>query len=112
MDQDPIVAAVVAKFRTRSAIGMVEYGVPLSRTDLTVRDWLLHLQGEMMDGTHYIERLLQGDTVIPLEEMEKRMRVRTPGSDENHAGKLSRRVPAWLRAVLQKRLGRFEKPKV
>lgn len=55
--EDSIVAAVIAKFAERSALGRKKYGVTLDRTDLTTRDWIRHTQEELMDAILYLERL-------------------------------------------------------
>ena len=56
---DPIVKLVRDKFQIRSDIGLLKYGVGLDRTDLSTKDWLKHLQEELMDACCYIEVLLQ-----------------------------------------------------
>lgn len=56
---DPIVERVRQKLLERSQTGLQKYGVGLDRTDLTTREWLLHLQEELLDAAGYIERLLQ-----------------------------------------------------
>lgn len=59
MKKDPVVERVVKKLRHRSKVGIKKYGVGLDRTDLTRREWLVHLQQELMDAVNYIERELQ-----------------------------------------------------
>lgn len=54
---DPIVEAVVEKFRSRSQAGIAKYGTTLDRKDLTLADWLNHLHEELMDAVLYIERV-------------------------------------------------------
>lgn len=55
---DHIVEAVKRKLDERAARGLLKYGVDLTRTDLSEREWLVHLQEELLDGANYIERLL------------------------------------------------------
>lgn len=55
---DPNVEAVRAKLAQRSAVGIAKYGCDTTRSDLSQRDWLLHLQEELMDAAVYVERLL------------------------------------------------------
>ncbi len=55
---DKHVEAVVAKLRSRSEVGLKKYGVTTKRTDLTTKEWLTHLQEELMDACNYIEVLL------------------------------------------------------
>lgn len=54
---DSIVEAVIAKFQQRSEIGINKYGKTLDRTDLNYKDWLNHIQEELMDAILYCERL-------------------------------------------------------
>jgi len=55
--QDPIVIKVLAKYSERSQLGIQKYGRTLDRDDLSLTDWLNHLQEELMDATLYIEKL-------------------------------------------------------
>ena len=54
---DSIVEAVIAKFQHRSEVGINKYGKTLDRTDLNYKDWLNHIQEELMDAILYCERL-------------------------------------------------------
>ena len=54
---DSIVEAVIAKFKKRSEVGINKYGKTLDRTDLNYKDWLNHIQEELMDAILYCERL-------------------------------------------------------
>jgi hypothetical protein len=54
---DSIVESVVAKFKQRSEVGINKYGKTLDRTDLNYKDWLNHIQEELMDAILYCERL-------------------------------------------------------
>lgn len=56
---DPIVEAVVARLRERSETGKKKYGTDLTRTDLSHKQWLRHLQEELLDAANYIEKLIQ-----------------------------------------------------
>lgn len=49
---------VCEKIQVRAEIGLQKYGVTLERTDLTKKEWLVHIQEELMDACGYIERLL------------------------------------------------------
>lgn len=53
---DNIVKSVLTKYVNRSMIGFRKYGKTLDRDDLSVVEWLTHLQEELMDATLYIER--------------------------------------------------------
>jgi hypothetical protein len=55
--KDTIVESVIEQFKQRSELGINKYGVTLDRDDLTMLEWLKHLQEELMDATLYIEKL-------------------------------------------------------
>ena len=55
--KDSIVESVIDQFKDRSNVGIKKYGVTLDRNDLTMLEWLIHLQQELMDATLYIEKL-------------------------------------------------------
>jgi len=55
---DRNVEAVCSKHRIRAEKGLQKYGVDTTRTDLSLTDWLVHLQEELMDAAVYAERLL------------------------------------------------------
>ena len=54
---DSIVESVITKFQQRSELGINKYGKTLDRTDLNYKDWLNHIQEELMDAILYCERL-------------------------------------------------------
>lgn len=55
--KDKYVQAVKEKFEERSQTGIRKYNTTLERNDLSLLEWLNHLQEELMDATLYIERL-------------------------------------------------------
>jgi hypothetical protein len=55
--QDKIVEQVVNSFSERSRVGIEKYGTTLDRDDLSLLQWLTHLQEELMDATLYIQKL-------------------------------------------------------
>jgi hypothetical protein len=55
--KDQVVLSVMAKYAERSNKGLRKYGTTLDREDLTIYDWLNHLQEELMDATLYLERI-------------------------------------------------------
>lgn len=55
--KDKIVEQVKEKFSERSETGIAKYGTTLERGDLSLLDWLSHLQEELMDATLYIQKL-------------------------------------------------------
>jgi hypothetical protein len=58
---DSINQRVSDKLLKRAEMGRSKYGVTMDRNDLKYRDWLLHLQEELLDGAVYIEKLLHGN---------------------------------------------------
>lgn len=67
---DKIVHQLIIKYLNRSYEGQKKYGTTLDRNDLMLRDWMQHLQEELMDASLYIEKLM---TVIDqLEESESK----------------------------------------
>ncbi len=57
MEKDSIVEQVVDNFNERSRVGIEKYGTTLDRDDLSLVQWLTHLQEELMDATLYIQKL-------------------------------------------------------
>jgi hypothetical protein len=55
--EDKIVEQVKENFTQRSQTGIAKYGTTLERGDLSLLDWLNHLQEELMDATLYIQKL-------------------------------------------------------
>ena len=56
---DKVTEAVVAQLRTRAEKGKLKYGTTMERDDLTLMQWLQHLQEELMDAAVYVEKLKQ-----------------------------------------------------
>ena len=56
---DSIVDTIIDKFITRAKFGKNKYGTDLDRTDLSVIDWITHVQEELHDGILYLEKLKQ-----------------------------------------------------
>ena len=54
---DKIVESVIDQFRTRAEAGKRKYGTTMERDDLTLMQWLQHLQEELMDAAVYVEKL-------------------------------------------------------
>jgi hypothetical protein len=54
---DAITEAVVVQLRTRAEKGKSKYGTTMERDDLTLMEWLQHLQEELMDAAVYVEKL-------------------------------------------------------
>jgi hypothetical protein len=56
-ERDTVVEQVVDKYNERSRVGIEKYGTTLDRDDLSLVQWLTHLQEELMDATLYIQKL-------------------------------------------------------
>ena len=56
-ESDRNVEEVVKQLRWRAGKGLLKYGVTTERKDLSVIEWLQHLQEELMDASVYIEKL-------------------------------------------------------
>ena len=56
---DSIVELVIGNYKTRANVGFTKYGTNLDRTDLNTKDWIEHLQQELMDAVLYLEKLKQ-----------------------------------------------------
>lgn len=65
--EDQIVKSVLAKYVERSNTGLKKYGTPLTRNDLTLEQWINHLQEELMDATLYLERIKKDITLLQVE---------------------------------------------
>tara|TARA_Y100000004_G_scaffold26316_1_gene26661 strand:+ start:517 stop:699 length:183 start_codon:yes stop_codon:yes gene_type:complete len=50
--------AVCEKIKARSDVGKKKYGVTMEEEILSMREWLIHLQEELMDAAVYVEKLL------------------------------------------------------
>ena len=59
--EDTIVKKVVDKYEERSAVGIKKYGTTLDRNDLELKEWIIHLQEELMDATLYLEKILKSN---------------------------------------------------
>lgn len=56
---DTVVDSIVDKFIDRAFVGKSKYNTNLDRQDLSLHEWLNHLQEELMDAVNYIEKLKQ-----------------------------------------------------
>ena len=55
---DIILAELIKKYEQRSEAGIEKYGTNLDRDDLLLRDWLIHLQEELMDASLYATKII------------------------------------------------------
>lgn len=53
---DPNVEALRDLLMQRSLVGFQKYGTTTARTDLSLRDWQLHLLEELLDAAVYLKR--------------------------------------------------------
>ena len=75
---DKIVHQLIIKYLNRSYEGQKKYGTTLDRNDLVLRDWMQHLQEELMDASLYLEKLM---TVIDkLEETDSESKPKPNGT--------------------------------
>jgi cyclopropane fatty-acyl-phospholipid synthase-like methyltransferase len=51
--KDKIVKSVIDKYKQRSEVGIKKYNKTMERDDLSLDEWLTHLQEELMDATLY-----------------------------------------------------------
>lgn len=58
--KDTILLKVIEKMYQRSEVGQNKYGTTMDREDLSLQEWLTHLQEELMDSILYIEKLKNG----------------------------------------------------
>jgi len=54
---DSNVLNVKKQLQERSDRGILKYNTTTDRKDLNLKDWLLHLQEELLDAAVYIERI-------------------------------------------------------
>lgn len=55
--KDPVVEAIVSKFRTRSEAGMNSYGQTMADNPKPLLAWIDDAQEELMDAILYLERI-------------------------------------------------------
>lgn len=71
-----ILDSVIRKFKGREQEGLVKYNTTMDRGDLSLIDWLVHLQEEMMDAVLYVEKLKQ--EIHYTEEVDPDMIINRP----------------------------------
>lgn len=59
--KDKNVESVRQKLLDRSQVGIVKYGCTTDREDLSLIDWLTHLQEELMDASVYLEAAIKNE---------------------------------------------------
>jgi len=53
--------SVISKIKERAEVGKNKYGVTMERDDLTTKEWLVHLQEELMDAVVYLEKVIESN---------------------------------------------------
>ena len=56
---------VIAKIRQRAETGERKYGTTMERNDLTLRQWVQHLQEELLDAAIYAEKIMENENNRP-----------------------------------------------
>ena len=79
---------VIAKIQARAELGKRKYGTTMERKDLTFRQWVTHLQEELLDAAIYAEKLID-EIAIP--DMKKKHDNDVPAM----AHELPKSVDAW-----------------
>ena len=54
---DSIVDSVIDSFVNRASIGKQKYGTDLDRNDLSLYEWIEHMQMELQDAILYLEKI-------------------------------------------------------
>lgn len=56
---DSVVSNVIDNYIARANVGFQKYGKNMDRNDLTIDEWITHMQEELMDATLYLEKIKQ-----------------------------------------------------
>jgi len=54
---DSIVTSVINKIQNRAKIGFDKYGTDMDRIDVSLEEWIIHCQEELMDAMIYLEKI-------------------------------------------------------
>ena len=57
-DLDSVNRELIQKVIDRAELGVRKYGTTMDREDLSLLNWLQHLQEEMLDACVYIQKIL------------------------------------------------------
>ena len=55
---DEVVENLVCKFRRRSLVGVQKYGTTLDENNLSLKQWVVHTQEELMDASLYLNKII------------------------------------------------------
>ena len=92
--KDPVIEQLVAELRRRSAVGLKKYGVPLSRVDLALKDWLRHALEETLDNAGYLQAAINS-----LESGRPHPIVGEPPTAQNEHGDFFHHLMALMRGL-------------
>jgi hypothetical protein len=70
---DSIVTRIVDRFKSRAEMGNKKYNTDLDRKDLTVGEWIQHLQDELHDAYLYSEKLKVEHSIVKAEDVKQLM---------------------------------------
>ncbi len=70
---DSIVSSIVDRFKNRAELGKKKYNTDLDRKDLTLPEWIQHLQDELHDAYLYSEKLKVEHSLAQPDEIKKLM---------------------------------------
>jgi hypothetical protein len=70
---DSIVTRIVDRFKSRAEMGNKKYNTDLDRKDLTVGEWIQHLQDELHDAYLYSEKLKVEHSIQKADEIRQLM---------------------------------------
>ena len=70
---DSIVTKIVDRFKTRAEVGKQKYNTDMDRKDLTVGEWIQHLQDELHDAYLYSEKLKVEHSIQRADEIKQLM---------------------------------------
>jgi hypothetical protein len=70
---DSIVTRIVDRFKSRAEMGNKKYNTDLDRKDLTVGEWIQHLQDELHDAYLYSEKLKVEHSIVRAEAVKQLM---------------------------------------
>jgi hypothetical protein len=56
--------------QARKKLGLAKYGTSMERTDLSQREWVQHLQEELLDAAIYAEKLKTTSNVLSEDDIQ------------------------------------------
>lgn len=70
---DSIVTKIIERFKTRAEFGKKKYNTDLDRKDVTLPEWIQHLQDELHDAYLYSEKLKVEHQLAQADEVKNLM---------------------------------------